>query len=104
MESHFPVMCVLWLGREFYRGKYERPTAATSGPLTLATNLATILSTWRKFGDHLVDLAKIWRPSFLLVGKFGDFGDEIWDLKCAGIFPISLLAEEICLNVLEDSM
>ncbi|GBM23624.1 hypothetical protein AVEN_117377-1 [Araneus ventricosus] len=44
-----------------------------------------------KLGDHLCD-------------KFGDFGEEIWDLKGAGIFSISLLAEEICLNVLDDSM
>ncbi|GBM44827.1 hypothetical protein AVEN_139655-1 [Araneus ventricosus] len=54
-------------------------TAATSGPLTLATNLAT----WQKFGD---------------------FVDEIWNLKGAGIFFISLLVEEIRLNVLDDSM
>ncbi|GBO33537.1 hypothetical protein AVEN_144475-1 [Araneus ventricosus] len=27
--------------------------------------------------------------------KFGDFGDEIWDLKGAGIFSISLLGEKI---------
>ncbi|GBN43674.1 hypothetical protein AVEN_164751-1 [Araneus ventricosus] len=32
------------------------------------------------------------------------FGDEIWDLKGAGIFSISLLGEEIRLNVLDDSM
>ncbi|GBN19973.1 hypothetical protein AVEN_149227-1 [Araneus ventricosus] len=32
------------------------------------------------------------------------FGDEIWDLKGAGIFSISLLAEEIRLNVLDHSM
>ncbi|GBN29860.1 hypothetical protein AVEN_225081-1 [Araneus ventricosus] len=35
-----------------------------------------------KLGDHL-----------------GDFGDEIWDLKGAGIFSISLLGEEIRLNI-----
>ncbi|GBM41267.1 hypothetical protein AVEN_180556-1 [Araneus ventricosus] len=27
--------------------------------------------------------------------KFGDFGDEIWDLKGAGIFSIFLLGEKI---------
>ncbi|GBL98784.1 hypothetical protein AVEN_8664-1 [Araneus ventricosus] len=31
-------------------------------------------------------------------------GDEIWDLKSAGFFSIFLLAEEIRLNVLDDSM
>ncbi|GBN12731.1 hypothetical protein AVEN_174004-1 [Araneus ventricosus] len=48
MESRFPAMCVLWLGREFYRDKYGMTSAATSGSLTLATNLATILATWRR--------------------------------------------------------
>ncbi|GBL90074.1 hypothetical protein AVEN_135440-1 [Araneus ventricosus] len=73
MESRFPAMCVLWLGREFHRGKYE-----------------------------MTDSSHIWTPD--LGDKFGDFGDEIWDLKGAGIFSISLLAEEIRLNVLEDSI
>ncbi|GBM91073.1 hypothetical protein AVEN_99401-1 [Araneus ventricosus] len=35
-----------------------------------------------KLGDHLGD-------------KFDDFGDELWDLKGAGIFSISLLGEKI---------
>ncbi|GBM56113.1 hypothetical protein AVEN_6763-1 [Araneus ventricosus] len=35
--------------------------------------------------------------------KFDDFGVEIWDLKGAGIFSISLLGEEIRLNVLDDT-
>ncbi|GBN25720.1 hypothetical protein AVEN_259455-1 [Araneus ventricosus] len=78
MESRFPAMVLsalqvqqlLWLGREFYRGKYE-----------------------------MTDSSHVWTPDL------GDkFGDEIWDLKGAGIFSISLLAEEIRLNVLEDSM
>ncbi|GBM56131.1 hypothetical protein AVEN_168446-1 [Araneus ventricosus] len=43
-----------------------------------------------------------WTPD--LGDKFGDFGDEIWDLKGAGILSISLLGEEIRLNVLDDSM
>ncbi|GBO37475.1 hypothetical protein AVEN_141894-1 [Araneus ventricosus] len=77
MESRFPAMGVLWLGREFYRGKYETTESS---------------HVWTPdLGDHLGD-------------KFGYFGDEIWDLKGAGIFSISLLAEEIRLNVLEDSM
>ncbi|GBM54572.1 hypothetical protein AVEN_157074-1 [Araneus ventricosus] len=72
MESRFPAMWVLWFGREFYRGKYEM---TDSNPV------------WTpdlddKLGDHLGD-------------KFGDFGDEIWDLKGAGIFSISLLEEKI---------
>ncbi|GBO12292.1 hypothetical protein AVEN_176232-1 [Araneus ventricosus] len=65
------------LGREFYRGKY---------------GMTGNSHVWSPvLGDHLGD-------------KFGDFGDEIWDLKGAGIFSISLLAEEIRLNVLDDSM
>ncbi|GBM32265.1 hypothetical protein AVEN_275033-1 [Araneus ventricosus] len=68
MESCFPAMRVLWLGREFYRGKHE-----------------------------MTDSSHVWTPDL------GDFGDEIWDLKGAGIFSISLLAEEIRLNVLDDS-
>ncbi|GBM62808.1 hypothetical protein AVEN_19797-1 [Araneus ventricosus] len=38
------------------------------------------------------------------IPDLGDFGDEIWDLKGAEIFSISLLGEEICLNILDDSM
>ncbi|GBN59615.1 hypothetical protein AVEN_215079-1 [Araneus ventricosus] len=74
MESRFPAMRVLWLGREFYRGKYE-----------------------------MTDSSHVWTPD--LGDKLGEhLGDEIWDLKGAGIFSISLLAEEIRLNVLDDSM
>ncbi|GBM89155.1 hypothetical protein AVEN_25939-1 [Araneus ventricosus] len=68
MESRFPAMRVLWLGREFYRVKYE-----------------------------MVGGSHVWTSD--LGDKFGDFCDEIWDLKGAGIFSISLLAEEIRLNV-----
>ncbi|GBM34946.1 hypothetical protein AVEN_80807-1 [Araneus ventricosus] len=77
MESRFPAMLVLWFGREFYRGKYE-----------------------------MTDSSHVWTPDLgdKLGGHLGDFGDEIWDLKDAGIFSISLLAEEIRSNVLEDSM
>ncbi|GBM57818.1 hypothetical protein AVEN_22072-1 [Araneus ventricosus] len=73
MESLFPAMRVLWLGRGFYRDKYE-----------------------------MTDNSHVWTPD--LGDKFRDFGDEIWDLKGAGIASISLLAEEIRLNVLDDSM
>ncbi|GBM85198.1 hypothetical protein AVEN_220093-1 [Araneus ventricosus] len=64
MESRF-LSNVLWLGREFYRDKY---------------GMASSSHVWfpdlgDKLGDHLG-------------GKFGDFDDEIWDLKCAGIFSI----------------
>ncbi|GBM73183.1 hypothetical protein AVEN_30065-1 [Araneus ventricosus] len=38
MESRFPAMLVLWLGREFYRGKYGILAAALCRPLTLAKN------------------------------------------------------------------
>ncbi|GBM63751.1 hypothetical protein AVEN_275776-1 [Araneus ventricosus] len=64
MESRFPAMSVLWLGREFYRGKYE---------MTDSSQVSTL-----DFRD-----------------KLGYFGDEIWDLKGAGIFSISLLGEKI---------
>ncbi|GBM35151.1 hypothetical protein AVEN_179549-1, partial [Araneus ventricosus] len=40
----------------------------------------------------------VWSPDL------GDFVDEIWDLKGAGIFSISLLGEKIRLNVLDNSM
>ncbi|GBN86420.1 hypothetical protein AVEN_72688-1 [Araneus ventricosus] len=73
MGSRFPAMLVLWLGRDFHRGKYEVTGSSQA---------------W----THDLD------------DKFGDFGDEIWDLKGAGIFSISLLGEEIRLNVLDDSM
>ncbi|GBN40763.1 hypothetical protein AVEN_182371-1 [Araneus ventricosus] len=47
----------------------------------------------------MTDSSHVWTPDL------GDhIGDEIWDLKGSGIFSISLLAEEIRLNVLEDSM
>ncbi|GBM01922.1 hypothetical protein AVEN_269535-1 [Araneus ventricosus] len=59
MESRFPAMLVLWLGREFYRGKY-----GMTGSIQARTP---------DLGDHLGD-------------KVGDFGDEIGDLKGAGIF------------------
>ncbi|GBN55536.1 hypothetical protein AVEN_56599-1 [Araneus ventricosus] len=35
----------------------------------------------------------VWFPD--LGDKFGDFGDEIWDLKGAGIFSIFLLGDKI---------
>ncbi|GBL75750.1 hypothetical protein AVEN_155046-1 [Araneus ventricosus] len=73
MESRFPAILVLWLGREFYRGKYGMTVSSQAWALDL--------------GDHL-----------------GNFGGNIWDLKSAGIFSISLLGEEIRLNVLDDSM
>ncbi|GBO04763.1 hypothetical protein AVEN_25683-1 [Araneus ventricosus] len=44
----------------------------------------------------------VWTPD--LGDHLGDFGDEIWDLKGAGIFSISLSGEEIRLNVIDDSM
>ncbi|GBN99689.1 hypothetical protein AVEN_224649-1 [Araneus ventricosus] len=57
MESRFPAMLVLWLGREFHRGKYG-----------------------------MTGSSQAW--TF-------DPGDEMWDLKNAGIFSISLLEAEI---------
>ncbi|GBM10303.1 hypothetical protein AVEN_50017-1 [Araneus ventricosus] len=61
MGSRFPAMLVLWLGREFYRGKYG-----------------------------MTGNSQAWAPDL------GDeFGDEMWDLKNAGIFSISLLGAAI---------
>ncbi|GBN30543.1 hypothetical protein AVEN_174244-1 [Araneus ventricosus] len=77
MESRFPAMRVLRLGREFYRGKYG-----------------------------MTDSSRFWSPDLgdKLGVQLGDFGDEIWDLSGAGIFSISPLGEEIRLNVLDDSL
>ncbi|GBN50381.1 hypothetical protein AVEN_124459-1 [Araneus ventricosus] len=52
MESRFPAMQVLWLGREFYKVKHGVTSVTVMVPLTLATSLATILAIWRQ----------IWRP------------------------------------------
>ncbi|GBM18790.1 hypothetical protein AVEN_30195-1 [Araneus ventricosus] len=41
-------MRVLWLGREFYKVKHGVTSASVMAPLTLATNLATILVIWRQ--------------------------------------------------------
>ncbi|GBM85281.1 hypothetical protein AVEN_46218-1, partial [Araneus ventricosus] len=41
----------------------------------------------------MTDSSHVWTPD--LGDKFGDFGDEIWDLKGAGIFSIFLLGENI---------
>ncbi|GBN58363.1 hypothetical protein AVEN_71240-1 [Araneus ventricosus] len=62
-------------GREFYRGNYGMT----------GSSQAWIPDLRDKVGDHL--------------GV--KFGDEIWDPKGAGIFSISLLGEEIRLNVLD---
>ncbi|GBM62634.1 hypothetical protein AVEN_54325-1 [Araneus ventricosus] len=69
--------CVLWIAREFYRGKYGITRSSKAWTPDL--------------GDHLGH-------------KFGNFGDEIWDFIGAGIFSISLLGEEKRLNVLDDFM
>ncbi|GBN89916.1 hypothetical protein AVEN_261497-1 [Araneus ventricosus] len=69
MESRFPAMAVLWLGREYYKGKYEM---TDSSPVWFP-------DLGDKLGDHLGD----------------KFGNEIRDLKGAGIFSIFLLAEKI---------
>ncbi|GBO41753.1 hypothetical protein AVEN_51860-1 [Araneus ventricosus] len=47
MESRFPAMRVLWLGREFYKVKHGVTSATVMAPLTLATNLAI----WRQIDD-----------------------------------------------------
>ncbi|GBM32398.1 hypothetical protein AVEN_239789-1 [Araneus ventricosus] len=48
MESRFPAMQVLWLGRGFYKVKHGVTSATLVARMTLATNLATILATWRQ--------------------------------------------------------
>ncbi|GBM89227.1 hypothetical protein AVEN_136367-1 [Araneus ventricosus] len=64
MESRFPAMSVLWLGREFYRSKYG-----------------------------MTGSGQAWTPD--LVDELGYFGDEMWDLRNAGIFSVSLLRTDI---------
>ncbi|GBM79147.1 hypothetical protein AVEN_86230-1 [Araneus ventricosus] len=51
IESRFPAMRVLWLGREFYKVKHGVTSATVMAPLTLETNLATILAIWRQIDD-----------------------------------------------------
>ncbi|GBO17164.1 hypothetical protein AVEN_175631-2-1, partial [Araneus ventricosus] len=38
IESRFPAMRVLWLGREFYKVKHGVTSATLRAPMTLATN------------------------------------------------------------------
>ncbi|GBM45640.1 hypothetical protein AVEN_204768-1 [Araneus ventricosus] len=78
MESRFPAMLVLWLGREFDRGKYGMTGSIQAWTIDLGEKIATILVT-------------------NLVTKYGIS-------KGTGIFSISLLGEEILLNVLDNSM
>ncbi|GBN22222.1 hypothetical protein AVEN_258251-1 [Araneus ventricosus] len=42
MESRFPAMLVLWLGREFYRGKYGLLASAGCGPIPENATLFSI--------------------------------------------------------------
>ncbi|GBM89451.1 hypothetical protein AVEN_133600-1 [Araneus ventricosus] len=65
MESRFPAMSISWLGREFYRDKYGMASSSHV--------------CFPDLGDHLGDKV----------------GDEIWNLKGAGIFSIFLLGEKI---------
>ncbi|GBL93290.1 hypothetical protein AVEN_219439-1 [Araneus ventricosus] len=69
MESCFPAMLVLWMGRELCRGMYGN--ARRMEPST--PNLG------EKLGNHFG----------------GKFVDEMWDLISTGIFLISLLVAEI---------
>ncbi|GBM55918.1 hypothetical protein AVEN_55856-1 [Araneus ventricosus] len=48
MESRFPAMRVLWLGREFHKVKHGVTSATVMAPLTLAT----ILTIWRQIDDY----------------------------------------------------
>ncbi|GBN64688.1 hypothetical protein AVEN_80079-1 [Araneus ventricosus] len=51
MESLFPAMRVLWLGREFYKGKYEMTDSSHVWTPDLGDklgDLATNLANWRR--------------------------------------------------------
>ncbi|GBL88716.1 hypothetical protein AVEN_195688-1 [Araneus ventricosus] len=50
----------------------------------------------------MINSSHVWTPD--LGEKFGDFGDEIGDLKGAEIFSIFQLGEKIRLNVQDNSM
>ncbi|GBO08503.1 hypothetical protein AVEN_221523-1 [Araneus ventricosus] len=65
MESRFLAMSVLWLGREFYMRDNLQQRRLDPSP---------------------------WRQTLRLGEKFGD---EMWDLRGAGIFSISLLGQKI---------
>ncbi|GBN32307.1 hypothetical protein AVEN_262733-1 [Araneus ventricosus] len=65
VKCRFPAMSVLWLGREFCRG--------------MLGNAGEIERSTPDLGDKLSD----------------HFDDEMWDLKSAQIFLISLLRAEI---------
>ncbi|GBN68805.1 hypothetical protein AVEN_247110-1 [Araneus ventricosus] len=74
MESRLPAMLVLWLGREFYRGKYR-----------------------------ITDSSQVWTPDFGdKLGDH--FGDKSMIPENATLFSISLLGKKIPLNVRENSM
>ncbi|GBN92998.1 hypothetical protein AVEN_138983-1, partial [Araneus ventricosus] len=64
LENRFPAVLDLWLRKEFYRDKYGMTSS----------NQAWTLDLGDERGNH-----------------FREFGDEMWDLKNAGIFSISLL-------------
>ncbi|GBN99444.1 hypothetical protein AVEN_89936-1 [Araneus ventricosus] len=52
MESRFPAMLVLWLGREFYKAKHGVTGSGCSGIPDLGDELGDNLAAWRQ----------IWRP------------------------------------------
>ncbi|GBM24117.1 hypothetical protein AVEN_16033-1 [Araneus ventricosus] len=63
---------------------------------SLPSNLSLMVGKRVLQGKYeMTDSSHVWTP---------DLGDEIWGLKGAGIFSISLLVEEIRLTVQEDSM
>ncbi|GBM20354.1 hypothetical protein AVEN_195901-1 [Araneus ventricosus] len=72
MKCRFPATLVLWLGREFYRDMYRNADGMEPSTPDLGD----------KLGGDLGD-------------KFGDIGDEMWDLKSTRIVWISLLCAEI---------
>ncbi|GBO30713.1 hypothetical protein AVEN_160688-1 [Araneus ventricosus] len=81
MENRFRATLVLWLGREFYRGK-----CGLSGSSEAWTPYFS-----DKLDDHFGD-------------KFYDLGDKSKIRENANLSSISQLGEEICLNVQDDFM
>ncbi|GBM81789.1 hypothetical protein AVEN_151769-1 [Araneus ventricosus] len=75
MESRFPAMRVLWLGREFYRGNY---------------GMASSSHVWLPgLGDHLLDFGdEIWDINGAGIFSIFLFGEKIRH-ECARSFHVT---------------
>ncbi|GBN17959.1 hypothetical protein AVEN_200469-1 [Araneus ventricosus] len=100
MESRFPAMRVLWSGREFHRGKLRKE--CYRGKLRKEFYRGKLGKEFYRGKYGMTGSIQAWTPD--IGDKYGYFDDEIWNLKGAGIFSISLLGKEIHFNVLDDSM